>query len=724
MPDWIDENWRAWLIFAASLVILALIEALRRRRKTGRETAPNSKAEPAPCRWAGSGSPIRAGAWPSRMTVNRALIYERVNVPSAGRCLEPSAIDPRLSLRGSAANEKPLPARPQYPDISGPQRKAYLTWLAENSLTPAQDPGFLQLYLYGIERRVLVDEEDESEIFDQLVHLLENGAGIPNKFRRDAATILWFLVAREPQQLRLNQLKSLSDATETWTEESISQALSWFAFHQEPLPRWMARHVAPLLPQAKKSVTVRRVPELTEQLFELYFTEEWGDKFHLKVAKRELKATIAPRNPSLPTSYECKCQHPLGLASQFKPLTTLWNRVMDELRRASTLVGPNSRFELTPESWLSLPPALRSRIEHPSASALRQKLAEKATPSGDTVLTVSELTTLLGGRVGRLTVPRSQELCDILEKLGSSVEPDARLTGRSYRNEQSTVLFPLPQGPAPDASRMNAAANLFHLGWSIAQADGKADPEEIRLLTDHIEKSIQLGESECRRLSALGTLISRGENSLKFVAQLKETLPPASIHSVGKLLVAMAAWDGVITSEEMKALERAFRSLGLTRKDLETLVSSLLPHEASDEEPVEAAPKPAPPSRSKPKEPKDPPAPKPFTLDRSAIADIMDESMEVGNLISAALGKQEDEDDPTVSPPENVAGFYRELIEKTAWERTEADDLARRHGKMLAGVLEVINDWAYDALGAPLLHEEEDEIIVDTELLPSGATQK
>lgn len=77
--------------------------------------------------------------------------------------------------------------------------------------------------------------------------------------------------------------------------------------------------------------------------------------------------------------------------------------------------------------------------------------------------------------------------------------------------------------------------------------------------------------------------------------------------------------------------------------------------------------------------------------------------------------------EPASAPPPDVparyAGFYAELTRQARWPRTEAELLARRHGLMLGGALEAINDWAFETLGAPLLHEEGEQIVVDQSLL-------
>lgn len=72
-------------------------------------------------------------------------------------------------------------------------------------------------------------------------------------------------------------------------------------------------------------------------------------------------------------------------------------------------------------------------------------------------------------------------------------------------------------------------------------------------------------------------------------------------------------------------------------------------------------------------------------------------------------------DDPTL--PARYAAFYRLLLARAQWELPEVEALARRHGHMLSGAVEALNDWAYDKYGGQLFVEDGGRLLVETALL-------
>ncbi|MBD3744474.1 hypothetical protein IE980_29635 [Klebsiella pneumoniae] len=60
--------------------------------------------------------------------------------------------------------------------------------------------------------------------------------------------------------------------------------------------------------------------------------------------------------------------------------------------------------------------------------------------------------------------------------------------------------------------------------------------------------------------------------------------------------------------------------------------------------------------------------------------------------------------------------LYRSLLEKEQWSRKEATELCGNLNLMLGGALEVINDWSYAVVDAPVLDDADDDIWVDLEI--------
>jgi hypothetical protein len=67
--------------------------------------------------------------------------------------------------------------------------------------------------------------------------------------------------------------------------------------------------------------------------------------------------------------------------------------------------------------------------------------------------------------------------------------------------------------------------------------------------------------------------------------------------------------------------------------------------------------------------------------------------------------------------PARYAAIYADLIARGSWTEAEAAELARRHGLMLAGALEAINDWSTDRHGGPLFYVDAGQLVRESAYL-------
>jgi hypothetical protein len=74
---------------------------------------------------------------------------------------EPSLIDLRLPVsRTSPSTSPPLGYWPSYARLTPEARRCYLEWLAMGRRNPSIDIGYVFIFFYGLERRLLVDMAD------------------------------------------------------------------------------------------------------------------------------------------------------------------------------------------------------------------------------------------------------------------------------------------------------------------------------------------------------------------------------------------------------------------------------------------------------------------------------------------------------------------------------------------------------------------------------------
>lgn len=668
---------------------------------------------------------------------------------------EPSAISPAWQAKeGWTALE--LPYWPRYVRLNPTQRWMYLSWLASGRRELPSEDGYLFLYFYGLERRALVEGADIKFVVQEVHRLRALHAAQPERgrsFQRYSAGLLWHLVASKPEGFTGDAVRVLADGTAFWGEDALAAALSWFASTGAALPAWMARIVAQQLPTSVRSVIVRRVPREFDTLFKKRFEEAHPGGMKLRVSKQPLRSAYRPASDAL-NIVSATAPNPMGIPSQFKDLSDIWNACVEELRKFSA-VAADAGEGLTAKAWESMPTELREGVDHPLAGEFNRLVNAASATEGGPFVRIGALAAAAGIESRpTLTVKQSRELASTAEHVGYCLEPDPRITGAAYPWDQLVAVFLRMDDTQPDVPRYAGAACMLQLGMSIAAADGEAAEAETAIVTSSIDSSFHLTDHERRRLEALRDLITKtGADAGGLAKRLQESLRPEQRASVGKLLVAIAGADGRVSNAEVKALRKAYRTLGLEPTALDQTLAGIAA--GPTDEPVTVRPASAGTGRSE----RIPPPPgeevgagvAELRLDRAAVAAIMAETREVAELLAKAMNVEETEESstherapapvarpasstlppsgmtsaPPVTPTSTLSGLaaryqpvLAELLTRDIWSAAEAAEMARRHGMPVSGAIEAINDWALESTGSPLLHEDGDQVVLDRTALP------
>ncbi len=755
-----------FLLFVLIVVVVVLVVAAQKKAKSDRRTHTRGRssatrgdtaadrgtayrdigfptAEPAPPKWLGRGEALQ---------VKGFEIPSPITYVSSGRgtAQDPSEINRSLRVV-EATDAEDLPYWPWYSRLTPEQRYIYLTWMASGRDRLPPNDGYLFIYYYGLERRALADDADHKLVFSEVqrlrsVYAKHGGERRGNSFMNYSSAFLWFLAAWKAELVKPQRVEALARRTRVWTEDKLAAALAWLAQRSDPLPAWMAYVVAEESPHSQRSVVTKRVSDEFRALFSKRYEEQFGTGLTLKTAKRERKIAYQPAT-SVISEATITVPNALGISSQFKKLAAIWNECIQDLRKLSSVARREGGEELTVAAWEAMPPELRTGVDHPLTDAFCDTVSRNTDEDGRVLVRVGELAEAMGlEKRAKLTPGQSREVRTTAVHIGFAIEPDERLTRQAYKWDELVAVFPRAYKGEPDYVRYGAAACMLRLGLAVAEADGRIDAEELSSVTEHIEGGFDLNEHERRRLEALRTLLLQtGSNISGLGKRLQTVLDMKGRQSVGRLLVAVAAADDVITKGELKSLRRCYRALGLSPETLDATLQELAP--TTDEAPVTVMPgRPRRPGEVIPKPRREEAAVK---LNREAIARIMHETREVSVLLAGAMNVVTDEvgtavavaEPEPVGRPESVptpraivpppraasdvaskpkgryVAFYDELIQKSEWTRDEAEALARQHGHMFAGAIESINDWAFDAFDGQLIYDDGDVIEIDQDLL-------
>lgn len=684
-----------------------------------------------------------------RGTIFGALVYA-TSSPQHGS-FDASLIDGSLPIAPPHVGKvEDLPYWPTYRDASPGQRSCYLDWLVGGRCDPGIELGYVFIYFYGLERRILLDNEDHQAVAEEVLRL----RGIyrhSRSFQRYSSSLLWMILALTAKRSPLSTevVEKVFATTERWDEERLGSCLAYLHDSQAKLnPEW-AYLVAKQDRRVQSSVIVRRHENLFADLFRKKFAQRFPEGMELQASKRATPLTYRPASGTLLessggriTNRFVEIPNVLGIESQFKPLVELWNECVDEMRaydKAHRVQG-----ELSAAAYEALPAELRQG-EHPDYAKWFDLWRQTVNTDGVPVVSLPQLAALKG-IAERRTLLKSQclELLQTADSIGIGLEPDSRLMGRNYRWDDVVTMFLLDGEESSDPAAYQAAASMLQLGLTVAAADGQVDPDEVVRITQHLEDQFELTREQSRRLEASRLLLQHTRpDAAKLFSQLKKRLSTSQRVLVGEYLIGIAAADQIITPEENHCLQRIFAGLEIPSDRLRQLMQPV----------VTAIPVGATPAGSYGA------AEASFYLDQQAISRIMRDTDEVASILRTAMAEADEENadddviatasntaarvpvaatiatatannapssaaepirqtrlDPSNEPPPRFHAFYHSLILKAEWSEAEAKEMARKHGVMLGGAVEALNEWSQDRWNDWLI-EEGDPLRVRLDLL-------
>lgn len=652
---------------------------------------------------------------------------------------EPALLDPSLPIDRYHADfeGRGLPYWPSYSAIPPACRAAYLTWLAGGRSAVTASIGYVFLFFYGLERRLLFDntqaEVPRSEIDDlrnEVARLLGN-YGDNASFRRYASSLLDFSLA-------LRRTIEVGDLTpprqrESW-ELPISTrlALGALASENKALPAEWALSWVLTAPEVPLRTPAQRCAEEFRALFLLRYQETYGDGIRLQPNKTRLKFDYQPASASFGGLVTATADLPdvTRTTVTLERLRVLAERCSQDLDPFSRWVGRTGETDSPPAIALLPTPLARGR-GNDATRALESWLSAQLGDHDSRALDSADLLTRWPSQEpGRPSRRELETFSRFLASRGLGIEPDVAFGGAALTRCRRAVLFRLDGGEGTTSSPAYlGAAGLLTLAAMVATADGEVTAAEERHLLEHLESALELSTSDHIRLKAHFRWLSAEPPSLSRSKKILEGVGAEERRGLGAFLISLAGADGHLGPEEMKVLGKIYPLLGLEPQSLYTDVHQLMSGQTMPaEEPVSVRPAELAQGFSIPQPRKEAPA-QAIDLDLDKVRAKLAETERVSKLLGAIFVEPEEtlavpppapatvSDDYTLAGLDGVhSALLRHLSSAPSWERVKVERFAAALGLLPDGALEVINDAAVVTCGAPLL--EGDEIIeIDPEIL-------
>jgi uncharacterized tellurite resistance protein B-like protein len=680
--------------------------------------------------------------------VGRYDIPDPLTYCSTGRAAssDPSCIDYSLPI-GAEINEPKgaLGYWPDYARITPNQRANYLRWMASGRTSVLEDIGYVFIFFYGLERRVLVDGADVRPVVTELVRLLAKYpfSGSFNSYASDL--IAWIAAKGGVDHLAENWFSTLAGAFFRIGSQPMALALAWLHVHQRPLPPELALSMASQDARFPRSVVAQRLPEQFENLFRKKYTAAYGKGLLLQCAKRPLQIGYRPATASWDvrsSSYLTSVEIPnvMGIPSQFNGLVDIWNETIDELKPLSRKLAKGIEVN-TREAYDALPEQLRAELDHPDKSRWDAVVAARIVKEGLALLQSGDLAAINGiAPQPRLTLKQSTELAQTANYVGYMLVPDARVTGSAYGWSDLVGLVRPQSNPVVSADpSFRSATMMLQIGMAMAASDGNVTAEEVHHITQILETQFKLPPDDVLQLWAHREVLMVKPPSIRVIgAKLKAVLSRDQLGMLCRFLVGVAAADGRVPKDEVKALKFAYSAMGVEETELLSLLQEI---SSSSDTAVEiATADKAIPGEAIPDRP-DGTGGRDIVIDHERVQRLMDETKEVSRMLGEAMQDIMPENEPIISvagpgvtadlttPTRDEAAaagdldgvpasaleqldrryhhILRVLLSRDEWPRDEFERLVRQEGLMPSGTVESINTWSDENLGDFLIDEAE-----------------
>lgn len=686
---------------------------------------------PTPARWISPGESLDVGDF----TIDGGFFYEGTPRRGGPESIDGCVVDPRAAISqdwGSVPSSPPS-YRLSYNTLSAEQRRVYLEWLASEREKSDISETYYQLYLYGLERRILIDaavgkvaKDELREIARELKRIIALRDDYTWQHHVRGLYDFTVLLDSLPGRVYEQQVPEISEATYQ-VPLSVRVAFGQAAVDKKPVPAQWALAWAESDSMISRRTPVVRCPDEFRKAFLRKYKERFSGGMTITANRTQLQAQpnamFMPLSSAPIPGFLSGLPDISAISGPRKKLQSLVDECANELDAYSRYLGRNPEAKGRIDASLFLPADLWSDEAVGAIRELSQKIAD-----GPVVTTFGEFLSGLGAS-DDLSREKVASLLSALAAAGIALEPDVRLGARTPKSEDSAALFVMP--PTTDAPKVTdsylVGALMVDLAASIATADGEATAVEIELISREVDTWSHLTAEERGRLKARNRVQLAQPSTMAGLKKRLGSLTTEVKREIASLLVQTANADGVVSPGEVKLLEKIYRLLEI---DSQQLYSDLHQNtriagrtDSSRSESGSSGIGNAGAGAGVVLDPARIAALQKETARVSAmLADVFVEEQPVvpAQVVQPDVGAEEREDG--AQPAGNVIGldeahsmFLRTLVSRASWSRGELSSVALDLDLMLDGAIEQVNEAALDHWDEPIT-DGDDPVEVNQEL--------
>lgn len=653
------------------------------------------------------------------------MIYvgKNLGAKSGYRQVEPSLIDPDLPIdapRPDSAGSS-LSYWPSYAGISPGARAAYLNWLAEGRRSPGTNVGYVFLFFYGLERRLLVDANQsekartEAPSIIQEVDKLLQVYGDNGSFNGYATSFVQYARIKFLPDTSICDPASIKRGWEF--PLSLKLGLANYAEEGKPLPSEWALAWAECDPQKWFRTPARRCRDEFSHLFAARYQKKFGEGIVLKPNKTKIKVEYRPSSGGLlgqPISEELQRPDVTALTSLLKAIHEIADECITELDAYSRLLGRRPEEANSLAAVALLPDEVLAESRNEKLSELTKVVEERLKAADPCIFKSTELLPLFDiEQKEKLTKPEAVSIAQLLGRLGYAAIPDVRFDEGRINPQGSVFIYRGKSSPQVVGSKAySAALMLMKIAFIVSASDSKIASEEESLLESHIEKIMDLTDYEKERLHVYLLWLHLSPPDLTGLKRGLSELAVDQKQAIAEFAVKIANADGFVHPEEIKALRRIYLLLGF---DPGRMYSDIHRTQTSPEEQIVTVisgdAKPGyqiPTKKDRRRERLD------ITLDERVIKKTLRDTARVQAILAEVF---EDTEPTSPLPQVKQAGIIGldsahshlllALLGKAIWQQEEFESMCAKCGVLPAGAIETINCKTFERYNDSLIEEGE-----------------
>jgi uncharacterized membrane protein YhaH (DUF805 family) len=641
-----------------------------------------------------------------------------------------SLIDPKLDVsNGRDPEGSTFSYWPNYSELRPEARRSYLEWLTAGRSDPNTPIGYVFIYFYSLERRLVKDrsEADAPAIIAELRRLLVI-YGHNHSFKNYCSALLDLgevLFGDEegtptptldnrygwevPIRLRVHLGKKIAAGL---TLDS-NDALCWTLGHPSLYPR---------------TPVTRCFPEFCE-LWKVRFDEQFPKGLSIREPKARLNFQYRSASSEFnATATVDDLPDVAAISGPISKFDFLLGTCSDELDPLSRFLGRNPAEKESAIAGALLPEPLRENCGQSSFSQFSQFLGIATERTGFAEVSIPEIMAKLGfpnaAKSDERRALHLKRLPELMDAAGFGFEPDKRFgPAPSPSEDLKLCVFRAEQGGAVNANRpeYQAARTMAEIAALAARADDHIVEAEIDSITADLLSFPDISDLDRSRLQAHALALLANPTKLKAaikrLCELPEEQRQAALTSAVRAVLA----DQRVTPSEVRFLEGLYKALGLPQDEVYSRLHS------GEVTPKSASTAALPSKQGSGREPLG------SGIDQEKLARLKEETSAVSSMLASIFKEDETSAKPADERPAmeaELAGLdlaHSELLILLTEAPLDSDSFAaicRDHKLLPSGAIETINDWAFDALDDYAIEEGEMICIQEHLIEPIRAMRK